>query len=117
MAKSFKKANPLEQLEDNKPVTDQKPIETPVAVVEPKRPNTTKTAIPDKPKRKPGRPKVKTEECKTVNIAIPVSVLEQMEIAKMKYGDNLTRYINEIIAKDLDENMEMYQNIYNMLKQ
>lgn len=64
-----------------------------------------------------GRPKVKTEDCKTVNIAIPISRLEQMEIAKLKYGDNLTKYINEVIAKDLADNMDTYQQIYDMLKQ
>lgn len=112
MAKSFKKSNPLEQLEDNRPEPEQ--IETLVATVETIRPTSAKS---DKPKRKPGRPKVKTEDCKTVNIAIPISRLEQMEIAKLKYGDNLTKYINEVIAKDLTENMDTYQQIYDILKQ
>ena len=33
-------------------------------------------------KKKPGRPKTKTEPTKTINIAIPISVLNQVEIAK-----------------------------------
>ena len=38
-----------------------------------------------------------------------------MQIAKVKYGDNLTKYINALIDKDLEENFEKYTEIYNML--
>lgn len=67
------------------------------------------------PKRSVGRPKVKTEETKTINIAIPLSVLEKMDIAKAKYGDNLTKYVNTVIEKDLEANFESYKTIYDML--
>ena len=95
MAKSFKKANPLDNI--NNGIEDK--FEPPKKTEKPKE------------KRSVGRPKIKSEETKTVNIAIPLSVLEQINIAKLKYGDNLTKYINEIIAKDLETNMETYQQI------
>jgi hypothetical protein len=72
---------------------------------------TTQAAEP----KKVGRPKVKTEECKTVNIAIPVSVLEKIEIAKAKYHDNMTEYINAVIAKDLESNLKDYKKIYDLI--
>ena len=65
--------------------------------------------------KKVGRPKVKTEPCKTVNIAIPVSVLEKIEIAKAKYHDNMTEYINAVVTKDLDDNMKDYKKIYDLI--
>lgn len=77
--------------------------------------STEKENLPEK--KKMGRPKIKTEETKTINIAVPVSKLEKINIAKMKYNDNLTRYINELIDKDLEENMETYEHIYKLLKQ
>lgn len=66
-------------------------------------------------RKKAGRPKVKTEPCKTINIAVPVSVLEQIEIAKAKHHNNLTEYVNAVIAKDLKQNMTEYQKIYDLL--
>ena len=72
----------------------------------------------DSPKatRKVGRPKTKFEPCKTVNISIPESVLADIDIAKAKYKDNLTEYINAIIKKDLAENMKEYRRLYALLK-
>ncbi len=69
----------------------------------------------DKVKKRPGRPKTKTEETKTINIAVPVSVLEKMDIAKVCYGNNLTCYINRLIEKDIKANYEEYKNIINSL--
>lgn len=68
-------------------------------------------------KRKVGRPKVKTEDTKNVNVAIPVSTLEKMEIAKECYSKNLTLYINTLIEKDLQENFDKYKGICEQLKQ
>lgn len=68
-------------------------------------------------KRKVGRPKVKTEDTKNVNVAIPISTLEKMEIAKECYSKNLTLYINTLIEKDLQENFSKYQAICEQLKQ
>ena len=66
-------------------------------------------------KKKVGRPKIKTEPEKTINISIPISVLEKMEVAKAKYGNNLTRYVNAVIQADLDANYEKYLEIQNIL--
>lgn len=72
-------------------------------------------------KKEVGRPtldptgKKKKDYCKTVNIAIPLDTLEKIQIAKVKYGDNLTKYINALIEKDLEANYESYKNIYDML--
>lgn len=67
-------------------------------------------------KKKVGRPKVKTEECKTINVAIPLSILAKIDIAKVKYEGNLTKYVNAIIEKDLDANFDSYQQLYDLLK-
>ena len=65
--------------------------------------------------KKPGRPKTRTEECKKVNIAIPVSVLEKLDIAKESYHGNLTEYINLLIDQDLELHMSEYKKTYDML--
>lgn len=67
-------------------------------------------------KKKPGRPKVKPDgEYKTINISVPLELYNQMTIAKLKYNDNLTEYVNAVIQKDLSENMELYEQIRNLL--
>lgn len=63
------------------------------------------------PKRKVGRPKTKTEKTKTINIAVPVSMLDKLNIAKICYGNNLTQYINKLIEKDMEANFNDYQHI------
>lgn len=81
----------------------------------------TQTKKETKEKRKPGRPVEdeskgnKRDYTKTVNIAIPLETLEKIKIAKVKYKDNLTLYINTLIEKDLEANFETYQTIYDML--
>ena len=82
---------------------------------------TTPAPVEAAPKKAVGRPpldpegKKKKEYTKTVNVAIPLDTLEKIQIAKVKYGDNLTKYINALIEKDLEANFESYQAIYNML--
>ncbi len=66
-------------------------------------------------KKKVGRPKVKTEPEKTINISVPVSLLEKMNVAKAKYSNNLTRYVNAVIEADLDANYEKYLKIQKIL--
>lgn len=66
-------------------------------------------------KGKVGRPKVKTEPTKTINIAVPVSLMEKVEIAKCKYNNNLTEYINAIIRADIEANMDKYNQLYELL--
>lgn len=64
--------------------------------------------------KKVGRPKVKAEECKTINIAMPVSMLKKTEVAKLAYNGNLTEYVNHCVAADLDAHYEEYLTIYNI---
>ena len=72
-------------------------------------------AAPPKVKKNPGRPKTKTEPEKTINTSVPISILEKMEIAKVKHGNNLTRYVNAVIKADIEAHFEEYMNIYNIL--
>lgn len=130
MAKNFKKNNPLTQMEGSsskapsttpsgaasvpkeKPILEEKTV--PVAVrTEPPKPEES-FAKKTKEKRSPGRPKVKEGAYRTINIAVPVSMLEQMEIAKFKYG-SLTAYVNHAIQADLDANYLKYLEIYKMI--
>lgn len=77
----------------------------------------TTTTTLKKPGRKTLDPggKKKTEYTKTINIAVELDVLEKIQIAKIKYGDNLTNYINTLIEKDLEANFETYKMIYDMI--
>lgn len=109
MAKSFKGNTPIDKLSGTTPVTTD---ETPKAAVEPKKP--TKAEEP-KEKRKVGRPKTKTEDTKTINIAVPVSVLEKLDTVKVCYGNNLTQYINKLIEKDIEANYDNYKHIADSL--
>lgn len=77
--------------------------------------NDVKEKSHNESKRKVGRPKTKTEETKTINIAVPISVLEKMDVAKVCYGNNLTGYINKLIEKDMEIHYDEYVNINNSL--
>lgn len=112
MAKSFKNNTPIDKLSGAPPVTPVATDETPKATVEPKKP--TKAEEP-KEKRKVGRPKTKTEDTKTINIAVPVSVLEKLDTVKVCYGNNLTQYINKLIEKDIEANYDNYKHIADSL--
>lgn len=93
MAKSFKKSNPLDNIDnENRPETPAK-----------------------KSKGKVGRPKTKTEETKTINIAVPVSTLDRINEVKVCFGNNLTQYINKLIENDLASNYENYKHITDSL--
>ncbi len=70
---------------------------------------------PPQKKKKTGRPKTKEGEYKTINISVPVPVLEKMEVAKLKYGNNLTAYVNAVISADLEANYDKYMAIQEML--
>ena len=83
------------------------PDEESKAAVEPKK--------EPKNKRKVGRPKTKTEETKTIKIAVPVSVLEKLDTVKVCYGNNLTQYINKLIEKDIEANYDNYKHIADSL--
>lgn len=107
MAKSFKNNTPIDKLSGATPVTPVIPDEELKAAVEPKK--------EPKTKRKVGRPKTKTEETKTINIAVPVSVLEKLDTVKVCYGNNLTQYINKLIEKDIEANYDNYKHIADSL--
>lgn len=107
MAKSFKNNTPIDKLSGATPVTPVIPDEEPKAAVEPKK--------EPKTKRKVGRPRTKTEETKTINIAVPVSVLEKLDTVKVCYCNNLTQYINKLIEKDIEANYDNYKHIADSL--
>lgn len=91
-----------------------KPVETVAPAV-------TNTDEPKKAKKgkktgKPvGRPKVKEGEYKTINISVPVEMLEKMDVAKLKYSNNLTAYVNAVIEADLNANFEKYKKLQEIL--
>ena len=99
--------------EDLSKVTPVIPDEEPKAAVEPKK-EPAEVKEPKK-KGKVGRPKTKTEETKTINIAVPVSVLEKLDTVKVCYGNNLTQYINKLIEKDIEANYDNYKHIADSL--
>ncbi len=90
-----------------------KPAPDPVPESEPKE-STPAAAVPA-PKKKRGRPKVKTEPERTINISVPVEILEKMDIAKCCYGNNLTAYVNAVIKADLEAHLEEYERIKNVM--
>lgn len=106
MAKGFSKNNPLDKL-SGATATPIAPDKEPTVAVELKK--------EPKTKRKVGRPKTKTEETKTINIAVPVSVLQKLDTVKICYGNNLTQYINKLIEKDIEANYDNYKHIADSL--
>ena len=109
MGKSFKGNTPIDKLSGAAHISPVQAAadEEPKAAVEPKK--------EPKTKRKVGRPKTKTEETKTINIAVPVSVLEKLDTVKVCYGNNLTQYINKLIERDIEANYENYKHIADSL--
>lgn len=64
-------------------------------------------------KNKCGRPS--NGEVKKISLAIPVELYEDMEIgANLFFKGNKTAYINALIKKDLDENLEKYKEFQAM---
>lgn len=68
-----------------------------------------------KEKRKPGRPSTKDEETKMINVAVPITLFQKVEIAKTCFDNNVTLYLNTIIEKDIAQNYEKYDAIYKQL--
>ena len=119
MAKSFKNNTPIDKLSGTTPVTT---TETePTAAVEPKNKDDIEYKVNGDIKQKTkngkyvGRKKTKTEPTKTINIAVPVSVLEKLNTVKVCYGNNLTQYINKLIEKDIEANYDNYKHIADSL--
>lgn len=69
----------------------------------------TKQEPKNKKRTTPGRPRTKTEDEKIINIAVPVSIYEKMNLAKLQYNNNLTLYINTLIEQDLTKNLDKYK--------
>ncbi len=64
-------------------------------------------------KGKGGRPS--NGDVKRISLAIPVEIYEQMEYgATLFHKGNRTAYINALIKKDLDENLEKYKEFQKM---
>ena len=103
----------LNNMMKNQKSTPVVPDEESKAAVEPKK-EPAEVKEPKK-KGKVGRPKTKTEETKTINIAVPVSVLEKLDTVKVCYGNNLTQYINKLIERDIEANYENYKHIADSL--
>lgn len=122
MAKNFSRNNPLEELIRNE-ISFEEPIENEFSRDELLEDEFSEEPIEDEyslelnyKKSKVGRPKIKTEKTKTINIAVPVSMLDKLNIAKICYNNNLTQYINKLIEKDIEANFNDYECIANSLK-
>ena len=122
MAKSFKKNTPISNLAGTTPVetTPVEPITKEVPTVEVEK----ITKIENDPdKKNAGRPLTNPEKgrkkdyTRTINIAIDKDLLEKVNIAKAKYKDNITLYINTLIEKDLEANYDSYVTLYRMLNE
>ena len=81
MAKDFRKKSPLDKLSGTSKDNEMQDY------VKKEQENENK----DQVKKRPGRPRTKTEETRTINIAVPISVLERMNIAKICY-EKLTEH-------------------------
>lgn len=109
MAKSFKKSNPFDNIDN------QTPVDSPEIAVAHGEPQERPEASKKKSNGKVGRPKTKTEDTKTINIAVPVSTLDKINDVKVCFGNNLTQYINKLIEKDLEINYDNYKHIADSL--
>ena len=64
--------------------------------------------VAEKPEKKIGRPSI--GEVKKISVGIAVDLYDGMEMgATLFFKGNKTAYINALIKKDLEENMEKYQ--------
>lgn len=65
-------------------------------------------------KKKPGRPKIRKEEYRSLYIQIPVSLFEQAEDA-IKLRRSINAYVEYCIREDLRRNEEKYKQLKNIL--
>lgn len=112
MAKGFSKNNPLDKLSGTavpkNTAAEPKPQELEAKQEKP----------PVKQKRKVGRPKTKDikNTCKSINVAVPITLLDKWEDVKIVHGSNLTGYITKLIERDMNANYERYKEIADDLK-
>lgn len=68
-----------------------------------------------KEKKKPGRPK--KGDVKKVSLSIPMELQEGIETAAgLLFNGNKTEYINSLIKKDLEVNLEKYEEFKKIKK-
>lgn len=119
MAKGFSKNNPLKKLSDTATTQNTDIEKEPQVTVEaaPHEPEPEQKKTPVKQKRRVGRPKTKDikNTCKNINVAVPITLLNQWEEIKIVHGSNLTGYITKLIQKDMDTNYERYKDIVDSL--
>lgn len=115
MTKGFTRNNPLDKLSGaSKNAQEQTSEKT-----EPEPQDAASGQEATQPtKRKAGRPKTRDVKhtCKNINVAVPITLLDQWENIKIVYGSNLTGYITKLIEKDMDVNYERYRDIADSLK-
>lgn len=115
MAKGFTKNNPLDKLSGTSKNINEQPSET----TGPGTQDVVSRKEATQPtKRKAGRPKTRDVKhtCKNINIAIPITLLNQWEDIKIVHESNLTGYITKLIEKDMNDNYEHYKEITDILK-
>lgn len=88
-------------------------LQTVTPTAEPKAPQATAPTAPTTRKR--GRPPKTAENAKKgtktriINIAVDLDTYDKMQAAKAYFGDNMTAYINSLIAADLKANGRKYK--------
>lgn len=113
--KEEKKEAPIEKkTEDVKP----KATKAPVKKEEPKKQKPVKEIVevkaePEeaKPVNKGGRPKKYDVEKVRTTLFFPEDLLEDMDIAKIKFNGSRTDYIIDLVRKDLEKNKAEYETL------
>lgn len=113
--KEEKKEAPIEKkTEDVKP----KATKAPVKKEEPKKQKPVKEIVevkaePEeaKPVNKGGRPKKYDVEKVRTTLFFPEDLLEDMDIAKIKFNGSRTDYIINLVRKDLEKNKAEYETL------
>lgn len=66
--------------------------------------------------KKAGRPS--NGKTKKITLAIPINLYEDMEVgASLFYKGNKTAYINDLIKRDLEKNLEKYREFKRMAEE
>ena len=118
----IKKEQRIEEKEKEKEKKQEPKAETPIQEVagtdeKQKEKDPEQTIKTESPKNKGGRPRTRTEQVKIANIAIPVSVYNDMvNMALPVYNGNLTEYVNYLIKKDIETNISTYRLVSDAMK-
>lgn len=100
MAKSFKTNTPLSNLESNTKVEDS-PIEDHPA---------EKSDTQETEKRKPGRPKKRTEPYQPVSVQLPVRLVDQWREVSEVTG-SMSDYLTRLMERDMRSNYDSYKEM------